>query len=314
MGLLIQLLLSVSTAMGATYYVDPTTGNDSNVGTSQSAPWRTIPGTQTAVNSGLISARWGSIDGVNKLNAGDIVEIKAGAIFSGSNSGRVEITSAFYSGGATPVTVRCSSVWGIGDCMWDGTGMTLPDNSYPILYIQASNFTLTGSDLSRRIIVQKTNGYGILVQPSWGNPHSQKIQLNFIRVTQTSGFGSVDFSNTDNGGMDNFEIDNNSYNGLTVGGGSDANTINLLFQNGKLHHNGLKSENVSIRQGNGAVAVGATNLTFRKVLAYNNQQDGFDNGSSGNNTACTANFDSVAAYDNGEDGIGANGGPNGSNL
>ncbi len=48
-------------AWAATFYVDPVAGNDANPGTSQTAAWKTIPGTRTSSNSGFVSSSWGPI-------------------------------------------------------------------------------------------------------------------------------------------------------------------------------------------------------------------------------------------------------------
>ncbi len=41
LAIVIILVISFE-CWGATYYVDATNGNDSNAGTSQAAPWRTV--------------------------------------------------------------------------------------------------------------------------------------------------------------------------------------------------------------------------------------------------------------------------------
>lgn len=81
-------LLVGSTAVAATYYVDPRAGSDANAGTSQDKPWATIPGTRNTANTALLRSAWGAIDGTagRKIACGDTILLKGGASVGTTNT------------------------------------------------------------------------------------------------------------------------------------------------------------------------------------------------------------------------------------
>lgn len=104
-----------SVAQSATYYVDPATGLDTNVGT-QAMPWKSIPGSRNVANTAGLPT--------HTLLPGDIVEVKRGSNFGvASGVGRLEFTQSGTA--AAPITIRCSTTWGTGICTFLGTGVTV---------------------------------------------------------------------------------------------------------------------------------------------------------------------------------------------
>jgi hypothetical protein len=70
------VLCASAPVWAAAYFVDPVSGSDSNPGTSQTSPWRTVPGMSGATS-------WGSINSGSKVPAGSTIDIKAGSVFAG---------------------------------------------------------------------------------------------------------------------------------------------------------------------------------------------------------------------------------------
>ncbi len=92
---LLHLLCSTAICWSATYYVDATNGNDSNPGTSESVPWKTI----AKVNS-------------SQFQSGDFIIFKRGEIWReqlnvpSSGSPGNPITFGAYGSGNRPITTR----------------------------------------------------------------------------------------------------------------------------------------------------------------------------------------------------------------
>ena len=66
--LMLLALWASMAARAATYYVDYSTGNDTNNGTSTSSPWQHCPGDWAATAT-------------NSLNPGDTVKFKGGGVY-----------------------------------------------------------------------------------------------------------------------------------------------------------------------------------------------------------------------------------------
>lgn len=94
------MLMSNRVAKGTFYrllfflFLDFQNGNDRNAGTSQSAPWKHIPGTRTANDTADVSTCWGSgcpgtptFSRTNRVPAGTVFKLKSGTIHNSSNGG-----------------------------------------------------------------------------------------------------------------------------------------------------------------------------------------------------------------------------------
>src|SRR4051794_3243724 len=92
LNIVLTFMLAISEQVWAAgYFVDPVTGSDSNAGTSQSAPWKSIPGMSGAT-------AWGSVTSGNKVPAGSSIDIKAGSIFTGK---RWLVDTTYYQSGTS---------------------------------------------------------------------------------------------------------------------------------------------------------------------------------------------------------------------
>jgi len=103
--LVVFLLINMGITFSAVYYIDFSSGSDSNNGTTTSTPWKHCPGDSNA--SGLAAA--------TKLMGGDTVNFKGGVKYKGGinllNSG-TSSSRIIYSG---------NNGWGTGKAIIDGT-------------------------------------------------------------------------------------------------------------------------------------------------------------------------------------------------
>ena len=108
--------------LSATYYVDPQTGNDTNPGTSQSAPWAHIPGDPSG----------GSFPAIG---AGDTIYVKSGATFN--VSGSITIDGSHYNSGtpSAPVTIARLPSWGSGNVTFNGGSEPAYNGTIQINYL-----------------------------------------------------------------------------------------------------------------------------------------------------------------------------------
>jgi len=101
------LHIAASPAFSATYFVDFSTGNDSNSGTLSSSPWKHSPGDANATGNAL-----------RTLSAGDVVVFKGGVQYDG----QINVNASGSSG--NPITFlsgdRANPVWGFGRGIIDG--------------------------------------------------------------------------------------------------------------------------------------------------------------------------------------------------
>ncbi|HSQ00678.1 MAG TPA: hypothetical protein VL049_25925 [Candidatus Dormibacteraeota bacterium] len=163
--------------MAATYYVDPTTGANSNAGTTASAAWRNPPGTRTANDSGFASSAWGPITSANKVACGDVILLKGGATQTSAQGGAWRIDPSYYSS-CTPaqrivLRVATAAEWSgsAGPFTIDGTGMT---PTYDITYafgdhaalIAISNrnyIEIRGASATQRLVVRNSTSWSVVV-------------------------------------------------------------------------------------------------------------------------------------------------------
>jgi hypothetical protein len=95
----VAALISLGSAEAATYYVDNTSGSDSNSGTSSGSPWKTL----TKVNNTAFSA-------------GDVINFKRGSTWTGTTlvidsigNASTPVTYQAYGTGAAPIIQRSST-------------------------------------------------------------------------------------------------------------------------------------------------------------------------------------------------------------
>jgi len=98
------ILLLATSASAATYYVDFENGNDNSNGLTQATAWKHAPGDAFATERPLSAT----------LNAGDVVQFRAGAAYKGS------ISMKFNGAVGNPITYKGEG-WGEGKAIIDGS-------------------------------------------------------------------------------------------------------------------------------------------------------------------------------------------------
>jgi hypothetical protein len=298
-------------ALAATYYVDPATGSDSNAGTSQTAPWRTIPGTRTATDSGWLRTAWGGITTSAKVSAGDVINIKAGTTVTSSTGGRLAIDSTYFNNGtaAAPIIIQVSTSWGSGNFTYDFTGITVPAYLAGI-HVASRNYIQIKGASGRRFVVLDSGQLGVQAYGN-GATHSLGIVFDYLEIGNSQGFG-LNMSYTDGFTVSNSLSHDNRRVGFVVGGANDENSNGGTLSDNEAYNNGIGSTDLA----HGFGLYGSTNITFIRDASHNNGRDGFDFGTTSNSNDSSATVIDSSSYDNGEDGFGTNGGTSGtpSNL
>ncbi|HVK56082.1 MAG TPA: right-handed parallel beta-helix repeat-containing protein [Burkholderiales bacterium] len=295
-----------SSAFAATYYVDPASGNDSNAGTSQSSPWKTIPGTRNTGNSGWLRSAWGSISSSSKLQPGDVIQLKAGGAMGSSVGGRLLIDGTYYNNGSAnaPIIIQVSPSWGSGNFTYDMSGVS-PEQWSGLIHIQdRSHIQIKGAGAGKRFVVKNANGLGVNSYGSSGN-RQQGIVFDYLEIAGSKDTG-LNMSYSDNWRVSNTISHDNGTLGFGVGGLADQATNNGQFIDSEAYGNGKTDDGSGIRHGFGLY--GGTNISYIRCKARNNGRDGFDFGTTSNNSNTSATVIDSSAYDNGEDGFGSNGG------
>jgi len=112
------LLGLAKNSSAATYYVDFDSGNDSNSGTSQSAPWKHAPGDPNATGAPADRGYYH-----NPLQPGDNILLKGGVVYRGT----ITIDGRWTNGApANPITFKGDG-WGTGKAILDGSDR-IPNN------------------------------------------------------------------------------------------------------------------------------------------------------------------------------------------
>lgn len=176
------LICALATPAYATEYFtcksSGVTCNDTNAGTSQGAPWCTVPGTRVAGDStGSMKGTWNG----TTLAAGDFVSMCKGHVQSvaSTSSGVLYVDSNKYANGTAlqNITIRTHPSWSpsgsTADALFDGTGVTL------------SNYTAGVANATRNYVVfdhvevqnwTTGNGYGLFL----GSGVGSRLQNSFI--------------------------------------------------------------------------------------------------------------------------------------
>lgn len=305
--------LSLSPALAATYYVDPQSGNDTNPGISKTAPWKSVPG----MTGG---SAWGAITSDKKVSAGTIIEIKAGAIFTGK---RWVIDKTYYQTGTdtSPIIVRVSPTWDSGNVVIDGRGAIVPKWNGGIQVTDLSHIVITGVDAARRIEIKNYSAHANIL-------HYAGSETARATGNQLSWF---DCHHSSNYCVSNARQDSLLYedgiahdSGALEGGGKPINGTGVIMGDGDdaTGDNNVVRHVISYNNGHGAttndgsVSFGfqisaGVNTLFDSCEAYGNGRDGFDGGRVDNNGNASMTFLNSSSHDNHEDGFGLSAGPTG---
>jgi hypothetical protein len=304
---LAAFLLPLAEATG--FFVDPTTGLDTNNGLTEDTPWKTIPGTRNVGDTDFLNVSWGAVSSGNKLVAGDIVFLKGGETHTSTEGGVLLLDDTFYTllgVGQSPITIQVSPTWGTGNFTFDGTGMTSQTNIPMILVSGRDRTHLKGVDATRRMVLQNGpsgSDWQLIVQGSGGD-HVDEVELHWLEVKD--GKSGIDISFADDCVIADTLVHDNTKIGLTLGGINDQNTDNCEIRDVTANDNGTVNDGSGIQHGIGIYA--ATNLTMLRVVAHTNTRDGVDIGTTGNDEDVSVTVTDSTFRDNGEDGLAISGG------
>ena len=301
--IVVVLELTPASALSATYYVDPAAGNDTNAGSSQSAPWKSVPG-MTGASS------WGSIGSGNKVPAGSVVEIKAGATFTGK---RLLIDSTYYQTGtaSSPITIRVSPSWGSGNVVIDGRGASVPTYNGGIQVTNMNYIIMAGADATRRLEIKNYSAHAGIMHYSSGGGSTRGVgnQLKWFDCHHSSTYCIAnvwqdsllyeDGLAHDNGALEGGGTPSNG-TGIVMGDVDDATGNNNILRRVVSYNNG---KNASQNDGSvsfGFQITGGVNTIFDSCEAYGNGRDGFDGGRADNAGNASMTFINSYSHDNRE--------------
>lgn len=309
-AVLFVLACSATAAQGATYYVDPASGNNSNAGTSTGAPWRNPPGTRNTGNGGFIGSSWGGITTSNKLACGDTVILRAGATQGSAQGGAWLIDSNYYSNctAASPITIKVSSA-----AQWAGSSghFTLNGSGISPTYSQTRGYDshralinvadrahirVVGEDASRRLVVANTSEWSI-------NAHcagctSSGFRGNWLELRDgDAGFNIGDYND--------WQVSNSIAHDLrATGWATGLNSDRPVDRGGFVDVEVYRSGSSTQASGNddGFFFVGGRGVWCVRCVSHHNNQRGFNTGVIANTAGNQFNFRfrNIVSYDNGQ--------------
>jgi len=241
----------------STYYVDPSSGSDSNNGTSQNTPWAHIPG----------APAW---SGTYHAAAGDIIYIKGGASFT--PGGSIQFSYSGTSG--SPITIARSTTWGSG-------AVTFTGGSEPTYYgtfeFDYNNYVVLDGATAGGFIINNPAHAGIM------SNYSNGLQVKNLLVNKPGDAG-VRFQGCNNFFIYDVEvyggwISNNG--GIYIGGGTNFNCTQGIVQNCNVHEIGYGP--AGAQAGGTDMNIGfwntnSKNIAYINCQAYNITGRGFDTG------------------------------------
>ena len=309
-----SLGMSSAGAFAATYYVDSISGNDANVGSTQAAPWKSVPG-MTGASS------WGAITSGNKVPAGSIIEIKAGATFVGK---RWLVDATYYQTGtaASPTTIRVSPSWGSGNVVIDGRGASVPTWNGGIQITNINYIVITGADATRRIEIKNYSAHAGIMHYMSGSGSTRAVgnQLKWFDCHHSSTYCIANAWQDSLLYEDGLAHDNGALEGggtpasgagIAMGDVADATGNNNILRRVKSYDNGKGASQNDGSVSFGFQITGGINTIFDSCEAYGNGRDGFDGGRADNAGNASMTFLNSYSHDNNEDGFGLNSGPTG---
>ncbi|MGA1871165.1 MAG: hypothetical protein ACMUJM_21750 [bacterium] len=214
----------------STYYIDFQNGNDANPGTV-TQPWKTIPGTRNINNTAWQQTSWGGgiINASNKVPPDTVFKFRRGTRHDSSNGGLIWINATYYEDTATfshPISFELDQQWGIGNIIFDGTGITA---GIGLWLIQCNGISLDGK-VSQGIIIRNApvEGLQIKEKPGTGDSvdHCTLSHIKFFNngtsyssSLEGTGAGQVQVRKADGLIIQNCELDGNGthINGLLLG-------------------------------------------------------------------------------------------------
>lgn len=318
---LLHLLLLSARVFAATYYVDPATGNDANAGTTTGSPWKTIPGTRNAEDTGAYAANWGGFSSSSRLPIGTIIRIKGGSVFDSSLSiGPLMInafSSSVYTDGATSygggVKFISDQSWGSGSVIFDGTSVS---NSIAMVVSQLDGVMWDGSI---------TDGFVFRNCPRQGIQFKEKASGNvtnyYCSVFNWSGWtnGTAipdDPSGAGSGHLNFRNCDTFTVSNVMILGGAQFINGVIMGDSHKWARNGtltkfditnLRGDLANNDSGIGVKTLNGSNLSITDGKSYQNLK-GMDLGEeNGDNYDISVTVNRCQVYTNGISGFGLTG-------
>lgn len=300
----------------ATFFVDPSAGNDSNAGTSQGTAWATLPGWGSTTTHGAFTSS-------NKIPVGSIIEIKAGTTLTGQ---RWVLNSTYFAqpaNNAQRVTIQVSSSWGSGNFVINGLGASVPAFNAGIQQVGLSYITITGADATRRFEFKNYPSEGFLwYQGSGTEGNSVRDHGNIlawfdchhhvnhgIDAIWQEGYLLQDGLAHDCGAIEGNPAGKAS--GIILGSTADAAGENGIVRRVRGYSNGTAATQNDGSVSFGIQQTGGKNLRYEDCEWDHNGRDGSDNGRADNAGNSDIVFVNNFSHDNGEDGFGLNSGPTG---
>lgn len=301
-------------AVAATYYVDSISGSDANPGSTQAAPWKSVPGMTGA-------SAWGAISAGNKVPAGSVIEIKAGATFTGK---RWLVDATYYQTGtaSSPTTIRVSPSWGSGNVVIDGSGASVPLYNGGVQVTDINYMIISGADATRRIEIKNYSAHAGILHYKSGDGSIRAVgnQLQWFECHHSANYCVSnawqdallyeDGLAHDNGALEGGGIPASGV-GIIMGEAADATGNNNILRRVKSYDNGKGASQNDGSVSFGFQITGGVNTLFDRCEAYGNGRDGFDGGRADNAGNASMVFLNSYSHDNGEDGFGLNAGPTG---
>ncbi len=260
-----------------TYYVDPVSGSDANLGTSQAQAWQHIPGSYSNDNSGYLTAT-----GWTTIKAGDVIKVKSGTTITN----KLVVSSDWYAQGTSsaPITITVdTSSWGTGGpVIFDGANQTLA-NYDPMFFVWKRDYIVVDGVKAGGFVIQNSKSRGF---QATGDSESTKMEGLVVRNMKL--FNNVEFNVNvqcnDSFTFQNIEIDGNHQNGsLSSGfmigdntyGCSNGQVINCQsYNNGDVAGTSTGYTNTWI----GFWLTNSTNVTYTGCTSHDNKGNGFDVG------------------------------------
>ncbi len=287
----ISLSFTPGSVSATTYYVDATTGNDNNAGTSSGAAWQTVANVNLAMASGVIEP-------------GDTVYFKRGETFAGylnitvSGTSSNSLTFGAYGSGNKPIinasgNTSAINIAGKSYITVDSLNLKNATTQGVYLYNNGSNITISNTDVDTT-----TNGMylntGTFSNISISNSTITNVTYG-IRSLATTSVSSLTISGvTANSGTNGLLLaDAGTFSGVTISNSTFSNNTgagisitgshsNLTLSSVTANSNGIQG--VFISGGTGSM----TNLTVSNCTFNSNTDIGLQ--MSGTGTGATLSY------------------------
>jgi len=229
-SIIFLILLWITPAISATYYIDfSVAGDDTAAGTAEGTAWKTIPGTRNTGDTDWEQTAWGTAGATfnsgSKVPAGTIFLIKPGTTHDSGNGGQIQIDSTYYDADATaanPIKFVADQSWASGTVTIDGSGITTDGVGYGLVHIHyipgieidgevAAGFTIQDATISA-LIFNTSDAYQIGTDAGLDGAVVKYVKFYNNGTNYASGdnqIPTIHFEHHQNVTVQNVEIDGN---------------------------------------------------------------------------------------------------------